>query len=88
MAALSQLSYSPFEFKVIGKGNTRALPVAGRVQSEVQLLHAGDASSGYEKAAIELAAVHANQVDLPFGVGRAHASEPFSFEFSTNICSC
>jgi hypothetical protein len=39
MAALSQLSYSPFEFKVIDKGNTRALPVAGRVQSEMQLLH-------------------------------------------------
>jgi hypothetical protein len=38
MAALSQLSYSPFEFEVTSKGNARALPVARRVQSEVQLL--------------------------------------------------
>jgi hypothetical protein len=34
MAALSQLSYSPFEIEVTSKGNTRALPVARRVHPQ------------------------------------------------------
>jgi len=41
MAALSQLSYSPFEVVVFGKGNTRALLIARRCQPKV-LINAGE----------------------------------------------
>jgi hypothetical protein len=59
MAALFQLSYSPFEVEVVSKVNACALAVAWRRQAKAYLVHAREPSSGEQERAVELAAVDA-----------------------------
>ena len=72
MAALSQLSYSPFECVFISKGNTRALAIARRDESEVLLVLAGHDGDREQKAPVELAAVDPEEVNVVAAVGTAH----------------
>jgi hypothetical protein len=57
---------------VSSKGNTCALPVARRVEPEVQLVLPGREGDRDEKTAIELTAIHPEQLDLRVVVGRRH----------------
>ena len=64
MAALSQLSYSPFEEQVLRKSNTRALPVARCCEPEVELMLPGGDGNRDQEAPIEVAAVNPEEVSL------------------------
>jgi hypothetical protein len=57
MAALSQLSYSPFEGEFICKGSTRTLAVARRNESKPEFVLANESHRRQEKRLVEIRAV-------------------------------
>jgi hypothetical protein len=66
-----QLSYSPFEFEVVSKVNACPLTVEWRREPRLDGVLAGSNREREQKAAVELTAIHAEQVDLIHRVGAA-----------------
>jgi hypothetical protein len=68
MPMLYQLSYSPIEFEIRRKVNTRSLAVSRRRDTQLDLPPLGDERARKKVAAVEIAAVHGEQIDLVLGV--------------------
>jgi hypothetical protein len=72
MAALSQLSYSPFEIEVVSKGNACLLAVTGGREAKTERPLTRDRADRDQKASIEFVTVDADRVDLVRRVDGAH----------------
>ncbi len=70
----SQLSYSPGEIEVVSKVNACVLSVARGRKPETDRIAAGERRAGQEKAALELPAVHREQIDLTVVVRSANVT--------------
>ena len=70
----SQLSYSPFECEVVSKVNACVLSVARGRHAESYRISARERRPREEEAAVKLAAVHGEQVDLALGVRRTEVA--------------
>src|SRR5688572_18565173 len=74
MQVLSQLSYSPREFKIGCSVDAGPLRVSSGRYSKVDLSPARNQSAGEKIAAVKVAAVHGHEVNLVLGVVGAHVS--------------
>jgi hypothetical protein len=68
----SKLSYSPSELEVRRKVNGRPLRISRRRESEVNRAPVRDQCAREKVAAVDIAAIDGNGIDLLLGIGAAH----------------